>query len=77
MTSRHMTTARLRSGLAHQATVILVVSVLLVRLLPFLSVTVFVVVTWVQGFLGLVDEAAAASDGAQSQLGHGREQGGS
>ncbi|KAG7274892.1 LOW QUALITY PROTEIN: hypothetical protein CRUP_014677 [Coryphaenoides rupestris] len=58
------------------ATVILVVGILRVRFLPFLSVAVIVVITWVQGFLGLVDEAAAAADRAQGQLGHRGEQGG-
>lgn len=61
---------------AHRDTVVLVVGVLRVRLLPFLSVAVVVVITWVQGFLGLVDEAAAAADRAQGQLGHRGEQGG-
>lgn len=61
---------------AHQATVVLVVGILRVRLFPFLSVAVIVMITWVQGFLGLVDEAAAAADCAQGQLGHRGEQGG-
>lgn len=35
-----------------------------------------IVIAGVQGLLRLVDEAAAAADSAQSQLGHWREQGG-
>lgn len=52
----------------HYATVIFIISILLMWLL--LSVAVVVVIAGVQRLLGLVDEAAAAPDGAQSQLGH-------
>lgn len=63
-------------GWTHNDAVVLVVSVLLVRLLPFFSVAVVVVISGVQGLLWLVDEAAASTDGAQSQLGHRGQQGG-
>lgn len=52
----------------HYAAVIFIIGVLLVWLL--LSVAVVVVIAGVERLLGLVDEAAAATDGAQSQLGH-------
>lgn len=52
----------------HYATVIFIISILLMWLL--LSVAVVVVIAGVERLLGLVDEAAAATDGAQSQLGH-------
>lgn len=52
----------------HQATLIFVVSILLMRLL--LSVAVVKVIAGVERLLRLVDEAAASTDRAQSQLGH-------
>lgn len=59
----------------HQATLIFVVSILLMWLL--LSVAVVKVIAGVERLLWLVDETAAATDCAQSQLGHWWEQGGS
>lgn len=59
----------------HQPALVLVVGVLRMWLLPFLPVAVVKVIAGVQRLLRLVDETAAAADRAQSQLGHGREQG--
>lgn len=53
---------------AHYATVVFIVSILLMWLL--LSVAVVEVIAGVERLLRLVDEAAAATDRAQSQLGH-------
>lgn len=71
----HRQTSVVGQMYTHYATVIFIISILLMWLL--LSVAVVVVIAGVERLLGLVDEAAAATNGAQSQLGHWREQCGS